>query len=197
MKLLLVTTLLGFAFAVPPFDRTPTITLNQDRDSNGNPSISIAFPDGYTDNMILSKSDDEDLEENDCIFMGHLERETSACIAMTGCPGLEDVEFTIFSKHAERSGVMKWSKDGSVELMDQDKLGVPRSVGLETPREDDLDWEVDGDQLFLQEEVDSLMQIVKDCSGGECDEEIQRTHRLTYKVNILQFYIVFLGCKCT
>ena len=150
MKLLLVTMLmlLGLAFAVPPFDRTPTITLNQDRDSNGNPSISIAFPDGYTDNMILSKSDDEDLEENECIFMGHLEKETSACIAMTGCPGLEDVEFTIFSKHAGKSGVMKWSKDGSVELMDQVKLGVPRPVSLETPREDD--WQVEHFQVHTR-----------------------------------------------
>ena len=195
MKLLLVTILmlLGLAFAVPPFDRTPTITLNQDRDSNGNPSISIAFPDGYTDNMILSKSDDEDLEENECIFMGHLEKETSACIAMTGCPGLEDVEFTIFSKHAGKSGVMKWSKDGSVELMDPVKLGVPRSESLETPREDD--WQVDGDEEFIQADVDTLMEIENNCSNGTCDDEIQRTHVLAYKVNL--FHNFLHGCNFT
>ena len=139
--------------------------------------------------MILTKSDDEDLEENECIFMGHLEKETSACIAMTGCPGLEDVEFTIFSKHAGKSGVMKWSKDGSVELMDRAKLGVLRSVGLETSRED-LDWIVDGDQLFLQEEVNSLMEIARECTDGQCGDEIQRTHLLKYQVNLVQLCIV-------
>ena len=90
------TLLFGLAFATPTFDRVPSITLNQNRDSAGVPSISIAFPDGYNDNMILNKLDDEDVEENECIFMGHLEKETSACIALTGCPGRDDVELTIF-----------------------------------------------------------------------------------------------------
>ena len=175
------TLLFGLAFATPTFDRVPSITLNQNRDSGDFPSISIAFPDGYNDNMILNKLDDEELEENECIYMGHLEKETSACIALTGCPGIDDVELTIFSKHAERSGVMKWNKDGSVELMDQVRLGVPRSEGLETPREDE-NWEVDGDEEFNQADVDSLMAIEQNCVNQTCDDEIQRTHVLTYKV---------------
>ena len=36
---------------------------------------------------------------------------------MTGCIGSEDVEFTIMSDHATDSGLYKWSKDGSVELI--------------------------------------------------------------------------------
>ena len=159
MKFLIGTLLLGLAFAIPPFDRVPTITLNQNRDSEGRtPSISIAFPDGYTDNMILNRIADEELEENECIFMGHLETETSACIALTGCPGIDDVELTIFSKHAERSGVMKWGKDGSVELLDQVKLAVPRLEAVETSREDD-NWEVDGDVEFKPADVNSLTEI--------------------------------------
>ena len=182
MKLLISTLLFGLAFAIPPFDRVPSITLHQNRDSEGFPSISIAFPDGYNDNMIFNKLDDEELEANECIFMGHLEKETSACIALTGCPGIDDVELTIFSKHAERSGVMKWNKDGSVELMDQVRLGVPRSEGLETPREDE-NWEVDGDEEFNQADVDTLMGIEQNCANGTCDDEIQRTHVLEYKVH--------------
>merc|ERR1712029_642212 len=158
MKLMIGTLLFGLAFATPTFDRVPSITLNQNRDSGDFPSISIAFPDGYNDNMILNKLDDEDVEENECIFMGHLEKETSACIALTGCPGRDDVELTIFSNHAERSGVMKWSKDVSVGLMDQVFLGVPKSEVYEIPREDES-MEVDGDEEWNQAFVDALMVL--------------------------------------
>merc|ERR1711983_456543 len=142
MKLMIGTLLFGLAFATPTFDRVPSITLNQNRDSAGAPSISIALP---------------------------------------GCPGIDDVELTIFSKHAERSGVMKWSKDGSVELMDQVFLGVPKSEVYETPREDE-NWEVDGDEEFNQADVDALMGIEQNCANGTCDDEIQRTHVLEYKL---------------
>ena len=97
--------------------------MNQDRSADGSPSISIAFPDGYKDNLILFRVDDfdkdEERSEDECLFSGHLEKENSACVAMTGCPGVEDVEFTIFSKHATRSGAMKWNLDGSVDILDE------------------------------------------------------------------------------
>ena len=182
MKFLIGTLLLGLAVAIPPFDRAPTITLNQNRDAEGGaPSISIAFPDGYSDNMVLNKVNEEEMEENECIFTGHLETETSACIALTGCPGIDDVELTIFSKHAERSGVMKWSKDGSVEFVDQAKLAVPRAKRLETPREDE-NWEVDGDVEFKQADIDSTTNIEQNCANGNCADKIQRTHVLTFQV---------------
>ena len=52
-----------------------------------------------------------------CHFSGHLEKDSEACVGMTGCIGSEDVEFTILSDHATCSGLYKWSKDGNVELM--------------------------------------------------------------------------------
>ena len=52
-----------------------------------------------------------------CYYSGHLERDTEACVGMTGCIGSEDVEFTILSDHATDSGSYKWSKNGSVELI--------------------------------------------------------------------------------
>merc|ERR1711953_587781 len=194
MKLLISTLLFGLAFAIPPFDRVPSITLHQNRDSEGFPSISIAFPDGYNDNMILNKLDDEELEENECTYMGHLEKETSACIALTGCPGRDDVELTIFSKHTERSGVMKWSKDGSVELMDQVRLGIPRSEVFEIPREEES-WEVDDDEEWNQAFVDALMGIEDDCANGACDDEIQRTHVLEYKLFFDDRFLAKHGTK--
>ena len=153
MKLLLVALLVGFAFAIPSLNRVPTITLNQNRDFNGNPSISIAFPDGYTDNMIFAKSDDQELEENECIFMGHLEKETSACLAMTGCPGIEGVEFTIFSQHLERSGMMKWNKDGSVELINPFNPVIHKSA----------------EQHENQVEDNASMKTEDECLDDTCD----------------------------
>ena len=35
--------------------------------------------------------------------------------AMTGCPGIEDVDFTILSDDPETSGLFRWTKDGKVE----------------------------------------------------------------------------------
>ena len=47
--------------------------------------------------------------------MGHLLSEPEACLAVTGCPGLEDVDLTILSEHAPGTGMFKWYKNGRVE----------------------------------------------------------------------------------
>ena len=52
-----------------------------------------------------------------CHYIGHLENEHTACVAMTGCVGSQDVQFTILSKHAPKSSTFKWTKDGNVENM--------------------------------------------------------------------------------
>ena len=52
-----------------------------------------------------------------CHYIGHLTNELTACVAMTGCVGSQDVQFTILSKHAPKSSTFKWTKDGNVELM--------------------------------------------------------------------------------
>ena len=40
-----------------------------------------------------------------------------ATVAMTGCIGLEDVEFTILSKRNKFSHMYRWKKDGNVEYV--------------------------------------------------------------------------------
>ena len=57
-----------------------------------------------------------------CNFIGHLENEPEACVAMTGCFGSEDVHFTILSSHATKSPMFKWTKDGNVEIIEMDRM---------------------------------------------------------------------------
>ena len=45
--------------------------------------------------------------------------EFKACVAMTGCIGKEDVEFTILSTHATNSPMFKWTKEGKVEVVEK------------------------------------------------------------------------------
>ncbi len=100
----------------------PKFTLIEERSSNGAPSVSVTFADGYTDRIVLKKfynnKEDRMAEEEHCNFLGHLENEKEACVAMTGCLGQEDVEFTIMSSHALESPMFKWSKGGQVEIIE-------------------------------------------------------------------------------
>ena len=96
----------------------PTFSLLEDRLDDGQPpQVSITFPDGYTDTLILNHyfSDKDQIENGN--YLGHLANEKDACVAMTGRVGSEDVEFTILSNHASESNMYKWKKDGTVENM--------------------------------------------------------------------------------
>ena len=69
------------------------------------------------------------------------------------------------------SNLSKTSKSG----------GIPKSEVYEILREDES-MEVDGDEEWNQAFVDALMGIEEECANGACDDEIQRTHVLEYKV---------------
>ena len=96
---------------------TPKFTLHQERSLDGIPSLSITFPNGHTDKLVLDKHS----EDGHCHYIGHLEKEHEACVAMTGCIGQDELEFTILSQHATRSASMKWTKEGTVEYLDHPK----------------------------------------------------------------------------
>jgi len=110
----------------------------QSRDSS--PSISVTFPDGYSDELVLwnyysnNKDRIDPGNENNCNYFGHLANEKSACAAMTGCIGSEDVLFTIMSDHAPGSFNFIWTKEGKVDIVDPDEFNAMN--GLKTP---DLD----------------------------------------------------------
>ena len=74
------------------------------------PSIAMTFPNGITDHLILNQHNDE------CNYLGHLEKDQDVCVAMTGCLGQDHVEFTILSRTFENPHFL-WHKDGSVEQL--------------------------------------------------------------------------------
>ena len=101
---------------------SPRFTLSQDRSIDGSPSVAVTFPDGYSDTLILSRyynNERDRLESSSdrCHFIGHLKSEPEACVAMTGCPGQDDLEFTIMSQHAQ-APIHVWKKDGSVKVIE-------------------------------------------------------------------------------
>ena len=102
-------------------EETPSFVLVEERSSNGAPSIVVTFPDGYQDALVLSKfyanKQNRIASKERCHYIGHLANELTACVAMTGCIGSQDVQFTILSKHDPKSSTFKWTKDGNVELM--------------------------------------------------------------------------------
>ena len=98
----------------------PKFTLIEERSDNGSPSVMITFPNGLDDKLILNKyylnEEQEQLGAEHCNFVGHLENDLDACVALTGCPGLDEfVELTIMSDHLTASS-FKWRKNGQVEV---------------------------------------------------------------------------------
>ena len=109
--------------------------MSKKRSNDGVPSVSVVFPDGYKDTLILSKfhaNDEERIANKEhCNYAGHLANEPGACVAMTGCFGYEDVHFTILSAHAGESSMFKWTRNGNVETIDSSfKVDIILSLEL-------------------------------------------------------------------
>ena len=107
--------LLGLGLSEP----LPKFSLIGERSMDEVPTISITFPDGSIDTLVLDKYYSNEDERKSgiqrCNFIGHLAEETGACIGMTGCPESEEVEFTIISSRLNGSPMYKWDRDGNVE----------------------------------------------------------------------------------
>lgn len=88
------------------FDRTA---------NNGVPMVDVTFPDGHQDKMVLHHFSPDN--KDDCNFLGHLEKDAESSLAMTGCPGIDDLEFTINSKHSGPSNMFVLKKSGDVEAV--------------------------------------------------------------------------------
>merc|ERR1719394_413026 len=83
-------------------EKSPIFSLDTDRSTNGLPSIRVTFPNGQTDTLVLHQFTDDGIDE-DTIFQSRSEPE--ACLAVTGCSGLEDVDLSILSEHAPGTGM--------------------------------------------------------------------------------------------
>ena len=88
----------------------PSFSLLSDRSTIGNPLVEVNFVDGSSDFLILSKY--EDLDGH---FIGYLENEVTACVAMVNHP--EHSELTIMSDRIIGSTQYKWKNNGEVELI--------------------------------------------------------------------------------
>lgn len=132
--------------------KLPKFQLLADRSEDGSPGLSVTFPNGVQDRMVLSKfysSDEDKLERLDlCHFLGFLADEPEAAVAMTGCPGQDDLEFTIMSKHLGESPMFKWNRDDSVELIENPfKNSFTKGAAFHLDRnETDSDWILEGDE---------------------------------------------------
>ena len=55
--------------------------------------------------------------ENHCNFIGHLEKDSKSCVAVTGCYGTENLDFSINSKHSGHTNTYRLNINGDVELI--------------------------------------------------------------------------------
>ena len=127
-------------------DTLPSFTLVQERSSNGSPIVKITFADGSSDNLVLNKY--ENMEGH---FIGHLENEPDACVAMVNHP--EHAELTIMSDRVVGSTMYKWHNTGAVELVPEVfSNGLERDEVMEGDHEED-------DTIFVNQEEDALKNI--------------------------------------
>ena len=100
-------------------------SLLDERSLDSTPNIMVTFPDCYNDRLVLRKNhfnDGDKIEFDDgCNYVGHLAIEKDACVAMTGCFGSDDIEFTIMSIHSAGSTAFVWTKKGEIHTVDSDK----------------------------------------------------------------------------
>ena len=162
------------ALAVPILGEVPTFTLDLERSINRSPSVTVTFPDGYQDTLILSKfyTNEEvkmEGEEDTCAYIGHLANEPEACVAMTGCFGQEDVQFSIFSSHAADSGTYSWNMDGTVHV-------------IENPLREDQP----SNYLWAQENEEDTEVINSGGASSSYSNCDQKSHTLDYKVIIVE-----------
>ena len=101
-------------------EEKPFFTFHAEESSlDGSPSLSIHFPNGISDKLILSRHADS--ADDLCHYIGHLEKEQGACVAMTGCIGQDDLDFTIYSQHL-KDPILQLSKEGSINVFDARKV---------------------------------------------------------------------------
>jgi len=171
MRFLVIASLIAITYSAELKRKVPSprFGLIQERSFNGAPSVSIAFPDGYKDTLVLERyyaNEEERMERTEaCHYIGHLANEPEACVAMTGCVGSDDVQFTIMSTHATESPMFKWTKEGDVEIIESPfKNGLAKSEVLS--REDTVTE--DSDELFLDGPEALLIAAEEACVGGVC-----------------------------
>jgi len=163
LKLLVIATIITTSTATKP---NPKFILTKDRLIGEVPSVSIEFPDGSKDTLILRKfySNNQDrIEGNDrCNFIGHLAVETSACVGLTGCPESEDVELTIMSSRVNGSPLFKWKRNGDVKRITHEYMKDRNGFKHQDMEGDDEKSDPEFDTSFA--ELEKSCEEGKDCA---------------------------------
>ena len=99
----------------------PKITILNPDAGNSIPMIAITFADGHEDIFVLERhylsEADRLAKKINCNFIGHLENDSEACVAVTGCIG-QKMEFTINSKHSGDYNKFILHESGELEAVE-------------------------------------------------------------------------------
>ena len=110
-------------------EKLPQISVTQVRSSSDIPSIHITFPNGEEDNMILERhypnQQTRMMGEKHCNYIGHLEKDSESCVAVTGCYGQENLDFSINSNHYGHTLTYRLNTNGDVELIRIVNIHIP------------------------------------------------------------------------
>ena len=98
------------------------IEVHQTRSFGEVPSIDITFSNGVKDSFVLKRfyptQESRMTRTPSCNYVGHLESEKSACVSLSGCPGSDDLYFTINSKSSGSSNMYILKNNAEVELVE-------------------------------------------------------------------------------
>lgn len=175
MKVVILSILVGLALAKPGQDGLPTLKISQDKSYGAIPKIEITFPNGHVDKMILQRFYSNEAERQDrkltCNFIGHLEKESTACVAVTGCLDQDDLEMTVMSKHAGPNSMIVLRKDNTIEII-ANPLSNP-NVKVEAARVPEhvrnAGWHnANDDEMVNDADLADEMEIEELCDSGGC-----------------------------
>ena len=140
----------------------------EERSANASPLVKITFADGSSDNLVLNKY--ENLEGH---FIGHLENEPNACVAMVNHP--EHAELTVLSNRVVGSTMYKWYNNGDVEL-------VPEvfSNGLE--RDEVMERNIEDDEPIVNQAEEDEEDEIEDLLTAAKAKSVPKTAKLQIKV---------------
>merc|ERR1711988_406501 len=193
MSVLLLLVIFSIAVESSPVDDStlaPRFTLLE-RSLKNVPSIAITFPDGYEDILMLnifeSNSGDGNriIGEDECHYFGHLANEPEACVAATGCVGSEDMEFTILSDHSTGSSIYKWTKDGLVEVVQNEIIDYTDTGNKNSSAFGGIKSPTIKERAFVSEDR-MPTSLGEKCDGRSCI--LPETMSLKVKVGYLDGY---------
>jgi len=145
----------------------PSFSVSTERSKDGIPEVTVTFPEHQSDIMLLNRfylnEEDRIAGLERCNFVGKLASDPLSSIAMTGCVGSEDVEFTIFSKNV--GSMYRWTKEGEVEEIENPLKKMSGLKPSEQRELEDGDYQ-NGDEIINKETQEKEFKIEENFSAS-------------------------------